>query len=130
MGDLTLLRKSVSILSKVKRQYSNNLIEMQKIDNNIKDLLKLYNIAEDKRCEDPLSKEVWRMGEEHNSMPSVRTCNVLGAYGIDTIQDLVVLSEADLLRFRNFGNGCLEEVKRLLSDMSLHLGMTRHETYR
>ncbi len=54
---------------------------------------------------------------------SVRSHNCLKKMGINSIGDLVQRSEADLLKVRNFGKKSLEEVKKVLVDMHLSLGM-------
>jgi len=54
---------------------------------------------------------------------SVRATNCLEAANISTLGELVVLSEADLLKVRSFGKTSLREVKRKLSELGLSLGM-------
>jgi DNA-directed RNA polymerase subunit alpha len=53
---------------------------------------------------------------------SVRATNCLEMAKIETIGDLVRLSESEILNFRSFGKTSLREVKRKLSDMELELG--------
>ena len=55
---------------------------------------------------------------------SVRTNNCLEAMGVNVVKELVVMTEAELLKIRSFGKTCLREVKRKLADMDLSLGMT------
>ncbi|NGX56879.1 MAG: DNA-directed RNA polymerase subunit alpha [Candidatus Anoxychlamydiales bacterium] len=54
---------------------------------------------------------------------SVRSTNCLSGASIDTIGELVVMPESDMLRFRNFGKKSLTEIKEKLEEMGLHLGM-------
>jgi len=54
---------------------------------------------------------------------SVRATNCLEAANISTLGELVVRSEADLLKVRSFGKTSLREVKRKLSELGLSLGM-------
>ncbi|MEI8300591.1 MAG: DNA-directed RNA polymerase subunit alpha [Chlamydiota bacterium] len=54
---------------------------------------------------------------------SVRSTNCLSQANIDTIAELVVMPEGDMLRFRNFGKKSLNEIKAKLDEMGLHLGM-------
>lgn len=54
---------------------------------------------------------------------SVRSTNCLSGAGIDTIGELVLMPESELLRFRNFGRKSLTEIKAKLTDMGLSLGM-------
>jgi len=56
---------------------------------------------------------------------SVRAGNCLDAARITTINDLVLKSEGDLLRFRSFGKTSLHEVQRKLADIGLTLGMKK-----
>lgn len=54
---------------------------------------------------------------------SVRSMNCLAGAGIETIGELVLMPESDLLKFRNFGRKSLNEIKQKLTDMGLSLGM-------
>ena len=54
---------------------------------------------------------------------SVRSTNCLAQANIDTIAELVIMPEPEMLKFRNFGKKSLNEIKAKLEDMSLHLGM-------
>ena len=54
---------------------------------------------------------------------SVRASNCLESEGIQTVRDLVILTEDHLLEFRNLGDTTLNEVQAKLTEMNLHLGM-------
>src|SRR5580765_188495 len=54
---------------------------------------------------------------------SVRSSNCLRAAEIKTIGDLVQKSEAEMLKFRNFGRKSLKEIQDILAEMNLHFGM-------
>jgi DNA-directed RNA polymerase subunit alpha len=54
---------------------------------------------------------------------SVRSYNCLKNAGIKTIGDLVTKTEAEMLKTKNFGRKSLNEIKDILSEMSLSLGM-------
>ncbi|UCF69334.1 MAG: DNA-directed RNA polymerase subunit alpha [Acidobacteriota bacterium] len=54
---------------------------------------------------------------------SVRSYNCLKNAGLETIRDLVQKTEAELLKTKNFGRKSLNEIKELLADMGLSLGM-------
>jgi DNA-directed RNA polymerase subunit alpha len=54
---------------------------------------------------------------------SVRSYNCLKNANIQTINDLVVKSEAEMLRTKNFGRKSLNEIKEILADMGLTFGM-------
>ncbi|MEM1353638.1 MAG: DNA-directed RNA polymerase subunit alpha [Planctomycetota bacterium] len=54
---------------------------------------------------------------------SVRASNCLESAKVETVADLVSMSEPDLLKVRSFGRTSLREVKRKLADLNLELGM-------
>ncbi len=60
---------------------------------------------------------------------SVRASNCLESARIETVAQLVIQTEADLLKLRSFGKTSLREVKRKLNDIGLDLGMTLPEGY-
>ncbi len=55
---------------------------------------------------------------------SVRANNCLESASIETVGQLVKMTEADLLKIRSFGKTSLREIKRKLADIGLSLGMT------
>lgn len=54
---------------------------------------------------------------------SVRSANCLREAKIKSIADLVQKTDAEMLKFRNFGKKSLEEIKQILTGMGLTLGM-------
>jgi DNA-directed RNA polymerase subunit alpha len=54
---------------------------------------------------------------------SVRSANCLKNAGIHIIGELVQKTEAEMLKTRNFGRKSLNEIKEILSEMGLALGM-------
>ena len=54
---------------------------------------------------------------------SVRSYNCLKNANIKTIGDLVTRTEADMLKTKNFGRKSLNEIKDILSEMGLSLGL-------
>ena len=54
---------------------------------------------------------------------SVRSSNCLRQADIKTIGDLVQKTEAEMLKYRNFGRKSLKEIQDVLTDMNLVLGM-------
>ena len=54
---------------------------------------------------------------------TVRAANCLDAAEIQTIGELVSKTEAEMLKFRNFGKKSLEEIVQKLKKYDLHLGM-------
>jgi hypothetical protein len=67
---------------------------------------------------------------------SMRTYNCLKSFGkydddeapINTVADLVVLTESELLRRPNFGRKSLNEIKVALQPLGLYLGMEKAES--
>lgn len=55
---------------------------------------------------------------------TVRSSNCLESNHIETVGQLVVMTEAELLKIRSFGKTSLREIRRKLADMGLSLGMT------
>jgi len=54
---------------------------------------------------------------------SVRSSNCLKAAGIKRIRDLVTRTEADMLKYRNFGRKSLSELSEVLTSMGLSFGL-------
>ncbi len=81
---------------------------------------KSREIAEE-RAEPPFNKNLLRKVDELEL--SVRSANCLKNDNIVYIGDLVQKTEAEMLRTPNFGRKSLNEIKEVLSQMGLHLGM-------
>jgi DNA-directed RNA polymerase subunit alpha len=60
---------------------------------------------------------------------SVRAGNCLESVRIDTVGQLIQMTEPELLKLRSFGRTSLREVKKKLSEMGLELGYTLPEGY-
>jgi DNA-directed RNA polymerase subunit alpha len=58
---------------------------------------------------------------------SVRSRNCLKKMKIDTIGDLLNITEAELLSYKNFGETSLREIKTILESKNLSLGMALEE---
>ena len=56
---------------------------------------------------------------------SVRAANCLKNANIKTIEDLVHKTEMEMLKTKNFGKKSLNEIKEVLADMGLNLGLKR-----
>ena len=54
---------------------------------------------------------------------SVRSSNCLRAANIQTLQELVTKTEAEMLKYRNFGRKSLNEINSILEELNLSLGM-------
>ena len=55
---------------------------------------------------------------------SVRAANCLNNANITTVGELAMKTEAEMLKYRNFGKKSLNEIKQKLVDMGLQLGMS------
>ena len=69
----------------------------------------------------PFNKNLLRKVDELEL--SVRSANCLKNDNIIYIGDLVQKTEAEMLRTPNFGRKSLNEIKEVLAQMGLHLGM-------
>ena len=58
---------------------------------------------------------------------SVRARNCLSKMGVETLSDLVIKTESELLAYKNFGETSLSEIKILLDSRGLRLGMDLNE---
>ena len=76
---------------------------------------------EERREEIPFNKNLLRKVDELEL--SVRSANCLKNDNIIYIGDLVQKTEAEMLRTPNFGRKSLNEIKEVLAQMGLHLGM-------
>jgi DNA-directed RNA polymerase subunit alpha len=70
---------------------------------------------------DKLNEYLWRSVDELEL--SVRSANCLQNANIHYIGDLVQKTEADMLKTKNFGRKSLREIKEILAQMGLALGM-------
>ncbi|VBB68575.1 DNA-directed RNA polymerase alpha subunit [invertebrate metagenome] len=77
--------------------------------------------AEDRRDDLPFNKSLLRKVDELEL--SVRSANCLKNDNIIYIGDLVQKTETEMLRTPNFGRKSLNEIKEVLAQMGLHLGM-------
>jgi DNA-directed RNA polymerase subunit alpha len=78
--------------------------------------------SEEEKSEEPaFNKNLLRKVEELEL--SVRSANCLKNDNIIYIGDLVQKTEAEMLRTPNFGRKSLNEIKEVLAQMGLHLGM-------
>ena len=76
-----------------------------------------FPTSEDERLMEQLSRSVDELEL------SVRSYNCLKNADIKTIGDLVVRSESEMLKTKNFGRKSLNEIKDILAEMGLSLGM-------
>ncbi len=77
-----------------------------------------FPTTEDERLLDQLSRSVDELEL------SVRSYNCLKNANIKTIGDLVTKGESEMLKTKNFGRKSLNEIKEILGEMGLSLGMS------
>ena len=94
----------------------------------LKDQLTIFiNFTEDdepfevEEEDEPLNENLFRSVEELEL--SVRSANCLQNANIHIIGELVQKTEAEMLKTKNFGRKSLKEIKEILADMGLSLGM-------
>ncbi len=78
-------------------------------------------VAEAPKEEAKLNENLFRSVDELEL--SVRSANCLQQANIKTIGDLVQRTEAEMLKTKNFGRKSLKEIKEILAEMGLSLGM-------
>ncbi|HEV8376905.1 MAG TPA: DNA-directed RNA polymerase subunit alpha [Candidatus Polarisedimenticolia bacterium] len=100
----------------------------------IKDHLAIFiNFEESHEAEEKeIDKEREKLNENLNRSVeelelSVRSYNCLKNAEIRTIRDLVQRSESEMLKTKNFGRKSLNEIKEILAEMGLSLGMKLDE---
>jgi DNA-directed RNA polymerase subunit alpha len=77
--------------------------------------------SSDSNEDEPLNENLFRSVEELEL--SVRSANCLQNANIHLIGELVQKTEAEMLKTKNFGRKSLKEIKEILADMGLSLGM-------
>jgi DNA-directed RNA polymerase subunit alpha len=79
------------------------------------------SFARSPREEAKLNENLFRSVDELEL--SVRSANCLQQANIRSIGDLVQKTEAEMLKTKNFGRKSLKEIKEILAEMGLSLGM-------
>jgi DNA-directed RNA polymerase subunit alpha len=100
----------------------------------LKDHLQIFiNFEEEPEVEEPAADEhkqqLWenlRKSVDELEL-SVRSYNCLKNANIRTLQELVEKTEPEMLKTRNFGRKSLNEIKEILDEMGLSLGMRLEE---
>jgi DNA-directed RNA polymerase subunit alpha len=80
--------------------------------------------AETSEPEEQWSEHLYKRVDELEL--SVRSANCLQNAGIEYIWQLVERTEAEMLKTKNFGRKSLNEIKEILAEMNLSLGMKLH----
>ncbi len=77
--------------------------------------------SDDRGAEESFNESLFKRVDELDL--SVRSANCLQNAGIEFIWQLVERSEAEMLKTKNFGRKSLNEIKEILSELGLSLGM-------
>ena len=85
------------------------------------ELWREFLLGEAPKEEAKLNENLFRSVDELEL--SVRSANCLQQANIKTIGDLVQRSEAEMLKTKNFGRKSLNEIKDILQEMGLGLGV-------
>lgn len=110
--------------AKILRKHINPFIQYFEIGKEtvVEDMAEMETISDEEVVDEKLIEKL--------SIPvaelelSVRANNCLESAKIETVGQLVAMTEVDLLKIRSFGKTSLREIKRKLADMGLSLGMT------
>ena len=86
----------------------------------------IVEFQDDDEAVDPAREELARkLAVSVNEIElSVRAANCLNNANITTVGELAQKSEAEMLKYRNFGKKSLNEIKQKLAEMGLTLGMS------
>lgn len=104
---------AVALAAKILKEQLTVFINFEETDE--------FEIADEKPTEDKVNENLLRSVDELDL--SVRAENCLQAANIKFIGDLVQKSEAEMLKTKNFGRKSLKEIKEILAEMGLSLGM-------
>ncbi len=104
---------SVALAAKILKEQLNVFINFEEEEE--------LELPQEKPAEEQFNENLLRSVDELDL--SVRAENCLQAANIKYIGDLVQKTEAEMLKTKNFGRKSLKEIKELLAEMGLTLGM-------
>ncbi len=108
--------------SKILRKYINPFVQYSQIGEDTLEEEVVSEEAEETAVDENLFAKL-EMSIELLEL-TVRSKNCLDSVHIETVEQLVRMTEADLLKVRSFGKTSLREIRRKLADLGLSLGMT------
>jgi DNA-directed RNA polymerase subunit alpha len=108
--------------SKILRKYINPFVQYAEIGTDTVEQEVAVPSTEVVQTGGELTEKITMSIEQLNL--TVRSSNCLESNNIQTVKQLVEMTEADLLKIRSFGKTSLREVRQKLSDLGLSLGMT------
>jgi DNA-directed RNA polymerase subunit alpha len=104
---------AVSYAAKILKEQLTVFINFDEVEEEIEP----KKVEEEEQGDDNLYKSVDELEL------SVRSANCLKNAGIQYIGELVQKTEAEMLKTKNFGRKSLNEIKEILNEMKLNLGM-------
>jgi DNA-directed RNA polymerase subunit alpha len=105
---------ALAYAAKIIKEQVSSFINFQEVDEEVQP-------TDNKQVDARLTENMYKSVDELEL--SVRAANCLEHAGIRYIGELVSKTEAEMLKTKNFGRKTLNEIKDLLSEMGLHLGM-------
>ena len=106
--------------AKILRKHINPLVQYFEIGEQIV-AVPITEEAEEDTMDEELTKKLSLPIQELEL--SVRASNCLESVKVETVGQLVQMTDADLLKIRSFGKTSLREIKRKIADIGLSLGM-------
>ncbi len=108
--------------SKIYRKHLNPFVHYERLNRDVPvDEAKDTGTEEVDEQAEKLKENLSRNIEELDL--SVRARNCLDSANLKSIEDLVQMTEPELMKLRNFGKTSLKEIKKTLIDLRLNLGM-------
>ena len=106
---------------KILRKYINPIVQYNELGSETVE----EAVVEEEKIEEQIDEELAsKLNMPIESLDlTVRSSNCLESNNIQTVGQLVRMTEADLLKIRSFGKTSLREVRRKLADLDLSLGM-------
>lgn len=105
---------------KILRKHVNPFVQYFEIGAETVEETEAVEVEEEKKKEDEQLDEKLKMPIQELGL-SVRASNCLEASHVETVGQLVKMTEADLLKLRSFGKTSLREIIRKLADLGLTL---------
>jgi DNA-directed RNA polymerase subunit alpha len=107
---------------KILRKHINPFVQYFEVGSETIEEAETTEVEQEKKVDEQLSEKL-KMPIQELEL-SVRASNCLEANHIETVGQLVKMTEAQLLKIRSFGKTSLREIVRKLADLGLTLGMT------
>jgi DNA-directed RNA polymerase subunit alpha len=107
---------------KILRKHVNPFVQYFEIGSETTEEAEPAEVEQETKVDEQLTEKI-KMPIQELEL-SVRASNCLEANHVETVEQLVKMTEAQLLKMRSFGKTSLREIVRKLADLGLTLGMT------